>query len=81
MLLRYTGEEFLNSHIVTLGIDFKIKEIEINKKKIKLQIWDTAGHEKFGTISQSYYKGIKGVIIVYDCTSKESFENVVNWVK
>ena len=57
-----------------IGVDFKIKNIEVDGKKIKLQIWDTAGPEifKFSTY-RSYYKGTHGMIVTYDITDRESF--------
>ncbi len=64
-----------------VGIDFKIKTIQIDGKNLKLQIWDTAGQERFRTITQTYYKGAMGIILAYDCTSEESFNNVRNWVR
>lgn len=91
MLLRFSEENFQNSHIATigtfsflfisLGIDFKIKTINLDGKSVKIQIWDTAGQERFRTITQTYYRGAHGVILTYDCTREESFENISNWVK
>ncbi len=46
-----------------------------------MQIWDTAGQERFRTITQTYYKGAMGIILAYDCTNEESFNNVKNWVR
>ena len=64
----------------SIGVDFKLKNIEIDGKKIKLQIWDTAGEERFRTITTSYYKGAHTILIVFDITEKDSFDHVKNWV-
>ena len=65
----------------SIGVDFKLKNIEIDGKKIKLQIWDTAGEERFRTITTSYYKGAHAILIVFDITEKDSFDHVKNWVE
>ncbi|KAG2195976.1 hypothetical protein INT47_011481, partial [Mucor saturninus] len=58
----------------------KIKTIELEGKTVKLQIWDTAGQERFRTITSSYYRGAHGIIVVYDVTERESYENVKQWM-
>ena len=80
-LMRFADDSFTTSHISTIGIDFKIKPITIDGKNIKLQIWDTAGQDRFRTITQTYYKGAMGVILAYDCTDENSFNNVRSWIK
>mmetsp|Transcript_5109 Transcript_5109/g.10598 ORF Transcript_5109/g.10598 Transcript_5109/m.10598 type:complete len:208 (+) Transcript_5109:769-1392(+) len=81
LLLRYANDSFSPTFITTIGIDFKIKTIQLDDKTIKLQIWDTAGQERFRTITSSYYRGAHGIIIVYDVTDQESFDNVKTWLQ
>ena len=58
-----------------------MKNVEIEGKKLRLQIWDTAGQDRFRTITSTYYKGAHGIIIVYDVTDKESFEGLRFWLQ
>ena len=64
----------------SIGVDFKTKQIEINERLIKMQIWDTAGHEIFRTITTSYYKSAHAIIVLYDITDESSFEHIKNWM-
>ncbi|KAG0448262.1 hypothetical protein HPP92_027899 [Vanilla planifolia] len=80
LLLRFADDSYLESYISTIGVDFKIRTVEQDGKTIKLQIWDTAGQERFRTITSSYYRGAHGIIVVYDVTEQESFNNVKQWL-
>lgn len=88
ILLRFCENNFLTSHLTTIGnsilnpgIDFKIKTIEIDGKKIRMQIWDTAGQERFKTITQTYYKGAMGIIMTYAVNDRDTFAAIENWIK
>ncbi|KAK4469683.1 hypothetical protein MN116_007211 [Schistosoma mekongi] len=81
LLIRYVEDSFTSTFISTIGIDFKIKTIELEGKKIKLQIWDTAGQERFQTITSSYYRGAMGIMLIYDITSRRTFDNIQTWMK
>eukprot|EP00826_Nyctotherus_ovalis_P030925 TRINITY_DN2469_c0_g1_i1.p1 TRINITY_DN2469_c0_g1~~TRINITY_DN2469_c0_g1_i1.p1 ORF type:complete len:224 (-),score=52.88 TRINITY_DN2469_c0_g1_i1:121-717(-) len=81
LLTRFAENKFTASHISTIGIDFLIKMLRVDDVTIKLQIWDTAGQDRFRTITQNYYKNAVGVILVYDCTSETSFNNIRSWMK
>lgn len=80
MLARYTDDTYGESYTSTIGVDFKIRTIEVDNKNVKLQIWDTAGQERFRTITSSYYRGSHGIIIAFDITDQESFNNVKLWM-
>eukprot|EP00957_Ditylum_brightwellii_P081550 6203956-Ditylum_brightwellii.AAC.1 len=79
LLQQFVDNWFDESSIPTIGVDFKIRTLEISGKVAKLQIWDTAGQERFRTITTSYYRGAHGAVVVYDVTSRESFEDVKRW--
>ena len=49
-------------------------------KIVKVQVWDTAGQERYRSITNAYYRGAEGILIVFDLTQKESFENIENWI-
>ena len=71
-------EDFVFSEEVptTVGVDFRSKIIELDGETTKLQIWDTAGDERFRSITNAYFRGARGVLIVYDVTNRDSFNNV-----
>ena len=80
-LMRYTDNTFQEIHMSTIGLDYKLKNVQLDDGKIvKIQIWDTAGQDRFRSITKNYYKGAHGIILIYDITNKKSFENVRNWI-
>jgi len=81
LLSRFTRDEFNQNYCGTIGIEFATKTINIDGKAIKLQIWDTAGHERFRSITSAYYAKTQGVLLCYECTNRETFDNVSKWFK
>ena len=81
MLLSYTDHYFPESHLATIGVEYKVKEIVTDKYNISLQIWDTAGQERFRSITKSFFRNTNGIIFVYDVTCRKSFKNVKEWIK
>uniref|UniRef100_A0A8B9CKT3 Ras-related protein Rab-12 n=1 Tax=Anser brachyrhynchus TaxID=132585 RepID=A0A8B9CKT3_9AVES len=81
LMERFTDDTFCEACKSTVGVDFKIKTVELRGKKIRLQIWDTAGQERFNSITSAYYRSAKGIILVYDITKKETFDDLPKWMK
>ncbi|KAL3537081.1 hypothetical protein ACH5RR_000447, partial [Cinchona calisaya] len=78
--IQMQDDSYSESYISTVGVAFKIRTVEQDGKTIKLQIWDMAGQERFRTITSSYSRRAHGVIVVYDVTDQESFNNVKQWL-
>ncbi len=80
ILLKYISNKFDESSISTVGVDYMDKIIDYNKFKIKLQIWDTSGEEKFRTITKNFYRNADGLLVVFDLTKKESYDHIRSWI-
>ena len=80
LIRRFIQDDFQSNSKATVGVEFFSKSFKINDNVFKIEIWDTAGQERYKSITAAYYKGAKGGLVVYDVTSKTSFDNVDNWV-
>ena len=80
LLLRFVDSVWNVAFVPTIGVDFKVKTLEINNKKVKMQIWDTAGEERFRTVVSTYFRGAHGILLLYDVTNRDSFKNLENWL-
>ena len=85
IISRYITNTFKSQLMATSGANFVTKNLILEDDKeesqsIKFEIWDTAGHEKFRTITTSYYKSAQAIIILYDITQKTSFDHIKNWI-
>ena len=81
LLLRYAHGQFKQEYQLTIGVEFGAKNIQINDKIYRIQIWDTAGQENFRSITRAYYKNSVCALVVYDISNKESFNNISSWVE
>ena len=81
MLLKYTDNFFPESHLATIGVEFKTKDINYKDFLIHLQIWDTAGQERFKSITKNFFRNTNGVIFMYDVTQKKTFKSVKDWIR
>jgi len=81
LLKRFADNEFDDSYVSTIGVDFAIKTIDMQGKVAKLQLWDTAGQERFQGITTSYYRGAHAIMVVCDVTELSSLWHVDKWMK
>ena len=80
-LLRYVDDSFLDLHMATIGLDYRLKTLILEEQKIvKIQLCDTAGQDKFRAITRNYYKGASGIILIFDVTNIKSYENIKKWI-
>ena len=80
ILLQYINGKFSDDFKATVGVEFGAQNIEINSRIYRIQIWDTAGQENFRSIARAYYKNSICACIVYDITSRNSFNSVQSWI-
>jgi len=80
LIAQYVDNKFVEEYVMTVGRDKAIKELDINGKKINIEIWDTPGQEKFNQVNKIFMKNTKIAIIVYSIIDKKSFENLNKWL-
>lgn len=73
---RYCKNVFQEECPPTVGVGYQAKHIEIDGQKVKLSIWDTAGQEKFRTLTKQFYRNVDGVLLVYDISDSKTFESI-----
>lgn len=81
LVTRFTKNSFAPDSFNTIGVDFRLQKIAIDGREVILQIWDSAGYERFRIMTSSFYKGAHGVIMVYDVTNNESLDHLKKWLK
>jgi small GTP-binding protein len=81
LLLRYTDNKFEETFMQNIGVDFKTKHITIDSTPVKLQIWDTAGSEKFRSITKAYFRGAHGFVVTFDLSEHRTFEETQRWIE
>ena len=81
---RYLGRGFSANYMMTIGADFALKQVKLKngdrEQTINVQIWDLAGQVHFSKVRTLYYKGLKGLLAVFDVTRDTSYTNLLNWV-
>ncbi|XP_018792101.1 PREDICTED: ras-related protein Rab-18 [Bactrocera latifrons] len=80
LIRRFVEDKFDDNHDVTIGMDFKSKVINIDGLEYKLALWDTAGAERFRSLTPSFYRKAFGAVLVYDITNRESLTKLEAWL-
>lgn len=80
ILMRYIRNEFSKEQIMTLGVDFMKKNLMIQNEKVVLQLWDTAGQDRFSAVTKQLFKGAQAVVLVYSITDQVTFDKVKYWM-
>ena len=81
LMERFANNHFSTHYISTIGVDYTVKSCLIDEKRIQFQIWDTAGHERFRSVTSAFYRLANAAAIVFDKTNQQSFGNVGYWVE
>ena len=81
IIQRYMKHTFEETYKCTIGVDFLMKSIDIKGKTVKLQLWDTAGQEKYKSMVASYYRGANVALVVFDLTNHASFDSLPVWIE
>ena len=77
---RFVNDDYHEFQEPTIGAAFLTKEIIVNDKKITFEIWDTAGQERYKSLAPMYYRGASAALIVFDITSRDSFNGAKLWI-
>mmetsp|Transcript_13143 Transcript_13143/g.14492 ORF Transcript_13143/g.14492 Transcript_13143/m.14492 type:complete len:210 (-) Transcript_13143:332-961(-) len=80
ILFRFTNDDYTEGIQPTIGVDFKIKWMNVREKVLKVAVWDTAGQERFRTLTSAYYRGAQGICFIFDVTDHNTFESVEHWL-
>ena len=79
-LTRYFKNQFNETFLSTIGIDKEIKHVKVGTDSYKITLWDTAGQDRFKCLPKKYYQNADGVLLLFDVTNEETFNNVTNWM-
>lgn len=79
LMMRFTDDKFNETYVNTIGVDFRFRTLEILGKRVKVQVWDTAGQEKFRTMTSTFYRGSDAILMAYDITEPGSYDDLTSY--
>lgn len=81
MIKRYCEEKFVSKYISTIGIDYGVKPVSVAGKDVRVNFWDLSGHPEFFDVRNEFYKDTQGAILIFDVSSRQSFEALETWIR
>lgn len=81
LLYRYIDGVFKEDTTMTVGVEFRVKEVELESTKCQLQLWDLSGQQRFRFMMEKYVPGADGALVLYDTTSMSSFVSIKKWTQ
>ena len=81
LIKRFVDGYFQGKYVTNVAVDLRVKTVEVDGKRIKLQLWDTVGNERFRSLTSAYFRGAHSVLLVYDVGNAKSFGSVAEWHK
>jgi len=81
LMNQYVKQKFTQQYRATVGADFMSKDVVVDDKQVSLQIWDTAGQDRFQTLGAAFYRGTDCCVLVYDITDQKTFDDLEEWRK
>jgi small GTP-binding protein len=78
---RFCEGKFVESRVLTIGVDFQTKIVPLPGAEVKLSIWDVAGQPRFQVVRETFYRGCSAAALVFDLCNMESLKNLIQWVK
>ena len=81
LIKRYCEGRFVSRYIATIGVDFGVKPVDIGDYEVRVNFWDLSGHPEFFDVRNEFYKDTQAAMLVFDVTSKKSFESLDSWYR
>lgn len=81
LLSQITYDRFNTEYKSTIGVEFATRILNIDGKRLKAQMWDVAGGERYRAITFAYYRNVAGTILVYDISNYSSYKSIPRWLK
>jgi len=81
LIKRFCEERFVTKYIATIGVDYGVKPVQVDGLDVRVNFWDLSGHAEFFEVRNEFYKDAQGCILVFDVTSRESFDECEAWLQ